>query len=195
MLRILKSCLWVGLLVAGVQASLGFSLLGPINEPYQLPDIGYNLPGDIGAPKNLGEEYRRNTPVLYYTIDANFLDYFGSNGVAAIDAAFQVYNNLTNVSSYSDALTEFPFKSRRTKNQANALSLIDLKSAALWLITENMGLAEPERYVWTLHDRVLAPNTTCPFGEEYLVIKRNFDPVFGTSPDQLKPTSYVNSTL
>ena len=40
------------------------------------------------APKNIGEEYRRNTPVMYYTFDANFLDYFGSNGVAAVDSAF-----------------------------------------------------------------------------------------------------------
>lgn len=195
MLRTLKSCLWVGLLMAGVQVSLGFALLGPINEPYQVPDIGYNLPGDIGAPKNLGEEFRRNTPVLYYTIDANFLDYFGSNGVSQIDAAFQIYNNLNNVSSYSSDLSEFPFDTQRINQFGQALFLIDLKSATLHNITENMGMAEPERYIWTLHDRFLLPGGTCPFGEVYLVIKRNFDPAFGTSPDQLKPTSYVNGTL
>jgi hypothetical protein len=195
MLRTLKSCLWVGLLMAGVQASLGFALLGPINEPYQVAEIGYNLPGDIGAPKNLGEEYRRNTPVLYYTIDANFRDYFGSNGVAEIDAAFQIYNNLTNVSSYSPDLSEFPFTTQRRSGLGDALFLVDVKSATLWLITENMGLAEPERYLWTLHDRALIPGSLCPFGEVYLVIKRNFDPAFGTSLDQLKATSYVNGTL
>jgi hypothetical protein len=195
MLRTLKSCLWVGLLMAGVQASLGFALLGPINEAYQVPDIGYALIGDIGAPKNLGEEYRRNAPVYYYTVDANFLDYFGSNGVAEIDAAFNIYNNLNKVSSYSPELSEFPLITERHSQLGEALFLINLRSEALWVITENMGLAEPERYLWTLHDRALAPNTTCPFGEYYLVIKRNFDPVFGTSLDQLKPTSYVNGTL
>jgi hypothetical protein len=48
--------------------------------------------GDIMAPKNIGEEYRRNTPVMYYACDANFLDYFGSNGMAAVDGAFAIMN-------------------------------------------------------------------------------------------------------
>jgi len=60
------------------------------------------------GPKNLGEEYRRNTPVVYYSFDANFLDFFGSNGVAAIDSAVAIINSLTNVSQYSEDLAEFP---------------------------------------------------------------------------------------
>ena len=195
MLRLLKHSWWVGLLAAGSQAAFAFSLGGPPNEPYQAPVIGYNLPGDLNAPKNLGEEYRRNTPVLYYTCDANFWNYFGSNGVAAIDEAFQVFNNLTNVSSYSSQLTEFPYQTLRKNLKAEALYLIDIKTITMQLITEQLGLTEPVRYTWGLHDRFLSPGTTCPFGENYLIIKRNFDPVFGTSPDQLKPTSYVNGTL
>ncbi|HYG34948.1 MAG TPA: Ig domain-containing protein [Clostridia bacterium] len=195
MLRLFKSYLWLGLLAGGFQAAFGFSLLGPINEPYQVPTIGYNLAGDLGAPKNLGEEYRRNTPVMYYACDANFLDYFGSNGVAAIDSAFAVFNALTNVSSYSGDLMEFPMNTQRKNWRAEALRLVDLKSITMMLMVEQLGLAEPERYTWTLHDRWLLPNTQCPFGEVYLVVKRNFDPAFGTSLDQLKPTSYVNGTL
>lgn len=195
MLRLLKHSWWVGLLAAGSQAAFGFSLGGPINEPYQVPTIGYNLPGDLNAPKNLGEEYRRNTPVIYYSCDANFWNYFGSNGVASIDSAFQVFNNLANVSSYSSSLTEFPYTTLRKNLKAEALYLLDLKTITMQLIIEQLGLTEPVRYTWGLHDRFLSPGTTCPFGENYLVIKRNFDPVFGTSPDQLKPTSYVNGTL
>jgi hypothetical protein len=185
----------VGCLAASVQASLGFSLIGPFNEAYQVATIGYNLPGDIGAPKNLGEEYRRNMPVLYYAADANFWDYFGTNGVSAIDEAFTVFNNLTNVSKYSGDLSEFPFNTTRNNGRAGALFLIDVKSWAMKLIIEQLGLAEPVRYVWTLHDRFLPPGGTCPFNEEYLIIKRNFDPALGTSIDQLKPTSYVNGVL
>src|SRR5512133_1174855 len=187
MLRSLKRFLWMGLLAGGLQASFGFSLGGPINEAYQVPVIGYNLAGDINAPKNLGEEYRRNTPVMYYTCDANFWDYFGGRGVEEIDKAFSVFNALPPVSKMSAGLSEFPFSSRRRNFRAEALSLWDIKSTTMNLIIEQLGLAEPDRYIWTLHDRWLQPNTSCPQGEVYLVIKRNFDPVIGTSLDQLKP--------
>jgi hypothetical protein len=195
MLRLKKSILWAGLLLGGAQATFGFSLLGPFNEAYQVPTIGYNLGGDVGAPKNLAEGYRRNNAVLYYAADASFWNYFGSNGMAAIDSAFAVYNNLNKVSSYSSDLSEFPFGTARSNWRAEALTMIDIKSVTMQLIIEQLGLAEPVRYVWTLHNRVLLPGTTCPFGETYLVIKRNFDPVVGTSPSQLRPTSYVNGTL
>src|SRR5437899_1519277 len=196
MLRLTKLFLLVAVLSCAVETSRGFSLLGPINEPYQVPTIGYNLPGDIGAPKNLGEEYRRNTPVMYYAADDTFWNYFGSNGVAAIDAACAVFNNLSNVSSYSSDLSEFPYNTLRRNWRAEALFVLDLKSYTMGLLTEQLGLAPPDRYVWTLHDRNLpAGAPPCPFGEVYLVIKRNFDPAFGTSLDQLKPTSYINGTL
>ena len=101
MLRLLKRVAWLGVLAAGLPAAQAFSLLGPPNEAWQVPDLGYMVPlrADIGAPKNIGEDYRRNTPVLYYAFDENFLDYFGSNGVWAVDQAFAILNNLTNVST------------------------------------------------------------------------------------------------
>ncbi|HEY5914949.1 MAG TPA: hypothetical protein VJA21_30520 [Verrucomicrobiae bacterium] len=195
MLPIIKRFSWLALLTGGLQGSMAFSLLGPVNEAYQVPVIGYNLPEDVGAPKNYGQEYRRNTPVLYYTCDANFWDYFGARGVAEIDKAFAAFNRLTNVSKMSADLSEYPFAARRRNWKAESLALLDLKSWTMWMIIEQLGLAEPDRYVWTLHDRWLQPNTTCPLGELYLVIKRNFDPILGTSLDQLKPTSYINGVL
>jgi hypothetical protein len=195
MLRLSKRLLCTALLAAGLQPSFGFVLLGPVNEAYQVQTIGYNLAQDIGAPKNLGEEYRRNTPVMYYSADANFWNYFGGAGVAAADSAFNVYNNLTNLSYYSPELSEFPFNTARKNWRAEALFLLDIKAVTMQLITEQLGLGEPTRYTWTLHNRYLLPGTTCPFGEVYYVIKRNFDPAYGVSLDQLKPTSYVNGTL
>jgi hypothetical protein len=65
-----------------------FSLLGPFEE-WQTPALGYNpLGADVGAPKNLGEEYRWNVPVITYGFDESFLSYFGVVGVAAVDDAF-----------------------------------------------------------------------------------------------------------
>src|SRR5882724_7743115 len=117
MLRFAKRCGWFAALIAlGFQPAFGFSLLGPLPpnaEPFQIIDLDYAFPGDVGTPKNLGEEYRVNTPVLYYAFDEAFLDYFGSNGVYAVEQALAILNNLTNVSSYSADLSEFPFESSR----------------------------------------------------------------------------------
>lgn len=177
-----------------------FSPGGPIGngtpgDSWQTPVIGYGLGGDLNAPKNLGEEYRRNTPVVYYTYDANFLDYFGSNGVVAVDDAMAILNTLTNVDSYSTSLSEFSLETRHQNYQAQALGLFDLKSYTLGAMMEQLGLADPVRYNWTLHDRRHIDNTpACPVGMEYLVVQRNFDFV-STPLNQLQYSPYVNDTL
>ncbi len=183
------------LLAASSQSSFGFSPAGPTNsEAWQVGEIGYQLPGDIVTPKNLGEEYRRTTPVLFYAFDSNFRDYFGSNGVRAVEEAISVFNNITNLSQYSRILSEIPLQAHREKYAAESLFLSDLKSYALNMLCENMGLAEPERYTWCLHDRLHVGTPPCPTNMLYTVVQRNFDPV--PSPlDQFQTSSYVNGTL
>jgi len=192
MVRIFKQVLWLVILALGVRNASAYALLGTY-EPYQVSVIGYQLPGDLGGPMNLGEEYRRNLPVMYYTFDQNFTDYFGTNGIDAVEQAFTIMNALTNVSSYSSNLAEFPMEATRENYLAQALNLTDVKSATLTLLAEEMGLAEPDRYTWCLHDRLVGPGG-CPGDVSYLVIKRNFDPVL-SALDQYQPTSYVNGTL
>src|SRR5882724_11035675 len=83
MLSFLKKVAVLAALVAGVQSSQGFALLGPYNEAYQVLAIGYQwntyttlggIPGgvtgysSVGGPKNIAEEYRRNTPTMYYAM-------------------------------------------------------------------------------------------------------------------------------
>src|SRR5690348_9350762 len=85
-----------------------FSLLGPF-EAWQTAALGYNPGGlDRGAPKNRGEEYRWNVPVITYAFDPSFLTYFGSEGVAAVDAAFNIINSLPDLTTLSTNLFEFP---------------------------------------------------------------------------------------
>jgi hypothetical protein len=208
MQQLIKRFSWVGLLALGLQGAGAFSLGGPIgNNPnpsggagiegdaWQQPVIGYGLPGDANAPKNLGEEYRRNVQVLYYACDANFVGYFGSNGVSAVDGAFAILNNLTNVDGYSPDLSEFPLETRHYNYEAQALGLFDLKSQTLGLLVEQLGLDDPVRYDWTLHDRVhISPGPACPGNMEYLVVQRNFD-ITTTPFNQLQYSPYVNDTL
>jgi hypothetical protein len=137
---------------------------------------------------NLGEEYRWNIPVLYYSFDQSFLDYFGSNGVYAVEQAIALLNGLTNVSSYSADLSEVPQETTRTSYRGQALGLLDLKSAALHMLVEKLGLADPVRYTYCLRVRVLPPGAQCPL-YDYVVIQRNFDPM------TWEPIAYVNGTL
>src|SRR5258707_12088328 len=82
----------LGLTLAATQVK-AFSLLGPYAS-WMNPTIGYHLPGDIGGAMNIGEGYRWNVPVVTYAFDQSFLDYFGSNGVAEVEATIQVLNDL-----------------------------------------------------------------------------------------------------
>lgn len=195
----IKRFLWVLLLTLGLQTSWAYSTGGPIGnagDAWQQPVIGYGLGGDLNAPKNLGEEYRRNTPVMYYAFDAAFLDdgAFGLQGASSVDAAFAILNSLTNVDTYSKQLNEFSLETRNINYQAQALGLFDLKSETLGLMMEQLGLADPVRYTWTLHDRLHVGPVGCPVGMEYLVVQRNYDYI--SSPlNQIQYSAYVNDTL
>ena len=206
MLQSIKKISWLLVLAFGLQTSWAFSLLGPLpgypglptgfGDDWQVSVIGYNYPGtaDLGGPKNIGEGYRRNVQVYYYACDANFLNFFGSNGVVAIDQAMAIMNDsLTNVDSYSSGLTEFPLNSLAVNYKASALSLLDLKSETLGAMVEQMGLANPLRFAWTLHDRYLPSGAQCP-DYIYLVVMRNFD-IIASPLNHVQYSPYVNGTL
>lgn len=206
----IKRFLSVILLAASLQAGWGFALLGPSGnggDSWQTATIGYDLAytesllpggpvflGDIGGPKNIGEFYRRNAPVVYYAYNASFLGFFGSNGVVAADNAYGMMNSLTNVSSYSSDLSEFPLTSEHFNYFAQAHYLTDLKSITLHVLVETMGLADPARFAWTLAERYLPPGGKCPVDEFYLTLQRNFD-ISPSSLNQLQYSSYVNGEL
>lgn len=179
--------MFLALAIAGaVNSASAFSLLGPF-DTWQIAAINYNPVGnDIGGPMNLGEEYRWNVKTITYGFDSSFMNYFGAQGTAAVMQAIAILNNLPAMSQLSTNLVEFPLDTRRQNYQASALGLNDLKSTALSLLLEEMGLASPERYVWTLRSRLVFSN---PSYTNYVVIKRNFDPI------TLTPSSYVNGTL
>jgi hypothetical protein len=183
MLQAFKKILALLILLCGVIKVGAFSLLGPF-EGWMTSDIGYNKTGDIGGPMNLGEEYRWNVPTLVYAYDSAFLDYFGQRGVEAVEQAIQILNSIPSISQFSTDLSEFPLDTRRFNHQARALGLLDLKSFALSGLLEEMGLTSPDRYTWAIRQRVVIANIP-----NYLIIKRNFDPV------TLTPSSYVNGTL
>ena len=203
MRKTIKITLLVALLAVSLPSAWGFSLLGPLGsatggEPWQQLVIGYGPQlGDIGGPHNIGEEYRRVTPVMYYAYNANFLGFFGLAGTANVDLAFGIMNAVTNVSSYSPALdqpNEFSFVSQSYNPTAQALFLLDIKSVTLALLVEQMGLAEPERYTWTLHDRDPGNGSPCFLTVLYTVVMRNFN-ILDTPLNEVQYSPYVNDIL
>lgn len=184
----------------------GFSLLGPF-DTWQTSDIGYGVgiiinarEQDLGGPMNLEEEYRWNSPLLVYGFDLSFLEYFGEEGVRAVTNAIRVFNNLPRASALSPTLvTEqnlFPLETLRHNYTAQQLGIVDIKSLVMSVVLEQLGLAAPERYTYTLRARVPQPDNTV----NYTVVQRNFDPV-PVNPDALPHqwrftyTPYVNRTL
>jgi hypothetical protein len=195
MRSILKTSLRTVLLLGSGLAAHAFSLLGPFDTTYQVPELNYNRPvtvisrvGDLGGPMNVGEEYRIGGPVLVYGFDSTFVEFFGPAGVAAVESAVAILNNLPMVSDMSPTLSEYPLATTRFNNVAQQLRLLDVKSLALSTLLQQMGRASPERWTWTLHDRRPIPNTD-PQQYDYFVIQRNFDPV------SWRYSSYVNNTL
>jgi hypothetical protein len=131
---------------------------------------------------NLGEEYRWNVPVVYYGFTPEFLNYFGQRGVDEVEKAVKFLNDLPPATQLN--LDNYPLTSQRVNHRAQALGLVDVKSEALSLMIQGMGICDPTRYVFTLRTRWTPPMQT-----NYLVIKRNFDPV------TWQHSSFVNGVL
>lgn len=180
------------LILGGAPGGHAFSLLGPL-KPWQVSSIGYDLAGDIGGPMDATEAYRWNVPTLVYAFDTQFLNYFGPQGVEAIEEAIEILNNLPPASEIAnDSFSLFiggervPFDTKRVNFQAQALGILDIKSVALTALVEELGLAEAERWVYALRARTITDNGNVT---NYTVIKLNYDPI------TLQPSSYVNNVL
>jgi len=163
-----------------------FSLLGPLQnhangaaDPWQgkpyggrPSGLGYSLPGDIGGPMLIQESYRWNIPVITYGFDPEFVEYFGQAGVDEVEKAIAIFNALPPVSAMSATLEEFPLDAKGQNGTGSTLSLMDLKSHVLPLLLEQLGLAMPERFVWSLRSRNASPT-----GTNYAVLNLNYDPI------------------
>jgi hypothetical protein len=178
------------LLVGPVTWVQAFSILIPPTTPataWQVQAIGYQLPGDIGGPGNLGEEYRWNVPSIVYAFDDSFLNYFGQQGVEAVESALAIINDLGPVSSFSPDLSEFPQNAYLPNDLAAFLGIQDLKTTTLSLVVELLGLADPSRWMFAIRQRTTAQN---PTRTNYFVIQRNFDPIENTVSPYLNGDQY-----
>jgi hypothetical protein len=189
MLRILKNIICAMLGLAAIQHASGFVNTGPA-QAFEIPALDYITQywyddTEMGAPQNFDEGSRLNVPILTYAYDATFLEFFGTQGVAAVDAAMAEMNKLPAASSVK--LSNFLTQDNEAINYtAQAIGLMDMKSMVMTLMLEHMGLMG-EIHVWGLRAAAPLPSTTCEF--EYIVLNWNWDPV------TYNPTAYVNGVL
>ena len=165
-----RTVLAAGLLLAGVTGAHAFTLANGTNRV---------------VVNNLGEEYRWNSPVITYTYDESFLNYFGSNGVVAIEKAMGILNAIPPASTIStnyppasaseNNLWNYPVRPDRFHPRAYNDRILDIKSYALAELFGFMGLGNPEDSAFQLE-----------FGS---VTMRNWDPI------SYGPSKYVNGTL
>lgn len=186
MSRHFSALLLIFLVFLAPRPAHGFVLLGN-KATWMTAEVGY-YGGDIGGPMYLGEGYRYNMPILTYSYDASFLNYFGGEGVAAVESAMKIINGLTNADLMSDTLAEFQTYSVRHNATAGALGLYDLKTYSLSLLLEQLGVASPERYVWSIRAHHTYPTTPLPT-EAFSVINPNYDPA------TLRQSAYINDVL
>ena len=165
-----RTVLAAGLLLAGAAGAHAFTLANGTNRV---------------VVNNLGEEYRWNSPVITYTYDESFLNYFGSNGVVAIEKAMGILNaippastiatNYPPASASENNIWNYPVRPDRFHPRAYNDRILDIKSYALAELFGFMGLGNPEDSAFQLE-----------FGS---VTLRNWDPI------SYGPSKYVNGTL
>ena len=91
-------------------------------------------------------------------------------------------------------MLEFPDFSQHLNTSAYGLDLTDMKSVMLNSLMWQIGLQQPERFVWTLRQAYLPPGGVCPLDEEFEVVQRNYDIGF-SPPNQYQFSSYINDEL
>lgn len=178
-------------MMAAASGAHGFALVGPY-AAWQVQRIGYNLAGDIGGPKSLNEGYRWNIPIINYAFDQSFVNYFGPQGIQAVEQAIKIFNDLPPMNAIrDDGVNLFvrgipvPMDTMQRNLEAETLGLLDVKSTTMHLLLEQLGLAEAERWIWTLRGRAVFPTPPPPI-TNYSVIQLNFDPI------TRQPTRFVN---
>jgi len=184
--------LGLALWVACSGTSQAFSLLGPLQD-WQVERIGYDFDGDIGGPVRPNEGYRWNLPVITYAFDQSFITYFGEEGMRAVDQAMRIFNNLPPMNRIFDDGTSLfingepvPTRTTLVNQDAVALGLLDVKSTAMRMVIEELGLASPERFAWAIRGRNVINVTPDPDITNYTLVNLSFDPI------TLQPSPVVN---
>ena len=157
----------------------------------------FNFTDDMGAPRNIKEFFRWNIPNLTYSFDASFVNFFGLEGINAVNEAFTVLNDffVPADGAYSGAtamdLVSHGFRSNYNTTAINVTAqngqVMDIKSLVLGMVVNNMGLGNPHRHAFSINSvRTNLAGTQLNFN----VLLRNWDPITYTSSSNINSVGY-----
>ena len=198
-------------LVALVLPANAFVLMGPSDPTATVNEQTIIWPGSsgvtsanvndtlYGTPKDKHRFFRLNTPYLTYGFHESFVQYFGAEGVVAIDDAMRVINDffIPEDGSYKGMseldLIKHGFSGNfatwwRNQSAANE-NLIDLKSLTLGMVVNRLGLGNPHRYAFTAYG-VDTSTTATTFQAIFRTKLNNYDPLTYEQTDRINDIQY-----
>ncbi|SVD53143.1 uncharacterized protein METZ01_LOCUS405997, partial [marine metagenome] len=173
-----------------------FVMIGPM-ATNRLTALGIDLNywDDLGGPKERKNFYRWNMPSLTYSFDATFINYFGLEGRFAINEAMEVINDFFSNEDYDGVssldLAEHGFLGNYNTTWINTTAqnqgILDIKSLTVGLLVNQLGLGNPHRYAFSIHDATTNQASTII---NFRVRLRNFDPITENPTDMINNVKY-----
>ena len=185
-----RLCTW-GIVLCGYLAfqpiAHAFVLMGPGNPNEVANGPVWNYTDDLGAPKSINREhnrfYRWNIPDFVYSFDASFVNYFGPEGMTAVDEAMTVINDFFDPADGSyDGMSQLDLEKHGFAGNYNTTwinttaqnaQVIDIKSIVLGMMVNHLGLGNPHRHAFSIVGT--APNASSNV-LNISVALRNYDP-------------------
>tara|TARA_B100001123_G_scaffold444213_1_gene592363 strand:- start:2119 stop:8322 length:6204 start_codon:yes stop_codon:yes gene_type:complete len=156
-----------------------------------------NMIDDLGTPKQLDEFYRWTTPHLTYGFDQSFVEYFGTDGIAAVTDAMDVLNDFfsprdgsyNGVSALNLARHGFAgnYNTAWLNGTAYNQNLIDVKSLTLGIMVNYLGLGNPYRHAFTATNAI---QPTAASGLAFSIALKNYDPVSLEQSDMINGVQF-----
>ncbi len=197
-MRLFASCFVFLALLCSTLRTSGFVLIGPMPLDRQaIGGINLNYVDDLGGPKAAKEFFRWNIPHLTYAFDASFITYFGLEGREAVREAFTVVNDFFDNKDYQGVTAlnlsatshgyAGNFNTQWENQTAKNSQIVDLKSLTLGMVVNQLGLGNPHRYMYGIHD--IATNQA---GTQlnFNVRLRNYDPITYRATDVINNVKY-----
>lgn len=191
--------LWLWLAMPAAQA---FVVIGPMDvNRLSATNVGatidLNYWDDLGGPKEAKNFFRWNMPTLTYAFDASFINYFGLEGRFAVNEAVKVINDFFSnedyqgVSALSLADPKHGFLGNFNTTWANTTArnaqVLDIKSLTLGLLLNQMGVGNPHRWAFSIHDATTNMANTMV---NFRVRLRNYDPLTYRPTDKINGVQY-----
>ncbi len=138
--------------------------MGPGNPVEVANGPAWNYTDDLGAPKSINREhnrfYRWNIPDFVYSFDASFANYFGPEGITAVDEAMTVINDFFDPTDGSyDGMSQLDLEKHGFTGNYNTTwinttaqnaQVIDIKSIVLGMMVNHLGLGNPHRHAFSI---------------------------------------------